>query len=260
MISVRFVTCSALAVAVFGIAGCFGDEPDKILPVQAPERVDSAANFTGERHEVAEVIERFERAVVTDDVQTICGDILAVQENHGYDDDNGGRAFCLEDPASQPESILAESGGADAFDLQVAKIVREGTNPARKRYKAQVLVAGRQQEYVVEKFEGEWAITERDFIGDALTGERRDKECELSSLSVRSSLVPKTNDPSKAVLQGPFGDRVRKALDHRGTFELDHISYRPDYVVSFALRKKDGTFITEFPVRCGGHESSTCTR
>ncbi len=55
-------------------------------------------HFTGAERQVAQVVEDFESAVLADDVETICRDLLAVEENNGYDEDNGGFALLHQGP------------------------------------------------------------------------------------------------------------------------------------------------------------------
>ena len=231
------------------------DESEPAEPSE-PARVDSTEDFTGAERQVAQVVEDFEAAVLADDVETICRDLLAVKQNRGYDDDNGGHEFCVTDEANQPDEILAAAGERAAYDLVVESIERDGNKAALKRFKALVDANGGTQEFVVERYDGSWAITVRDLSpDDELTAERKDRPCERATISVRTSLVPHTNDPQKAVLQGPFGTRIERELDKGGSFELDHVAYRPDYVLSYTLRDRKGDFIGAFPVRVWGPRS-----
>ena len=201
-----------------------GDEPPES---SAPVRVDSAADFSGAERQVAQVVEDFEAAVLADDVETICRDLLAVEENHGYDEDNGGHDFCVVDPANQPDQILADGGGSEVYDLMVERVKQERAFHGIDRFSARVRSEAGIEEFTVQKREDEWVITQRDFSSDgASTRLAGEFDCdekghaasarggESAEVLARVGLQPKpkSDDPRDAILAGPFGDRAQKAL------------------------------------------------
>lgn len=217
------------------------------------DRVDSAANFTDEERHVAEVVEDFEAAVLADDVKTICSDLLAVEENRGYDEDNGGVRYCIKDPSNQPAAILEASGGAGAYDLVVNRVKRDEAVHGRDRYRATTGNGADAEEFYIQRLEGAWQITARDksVDGDStrLAGEYDCDGGGHAELGVSyTGPLPKTNDPRKAILQGPFGDRARTALEKGGSLTLDSVFYRPDYHFMYVLADKRGKVIARFPV------------
>ena len=235
-----------------------------------PARVDSTGSFTGADRQVARVVEDFESAVLADDVETICRDLLAVEENKGYDEDNGGHDFCVVDPANQPDLLLAEAGGADAYDLVVDRVWREGAIHGIDRFSARVSSGGGIEEFTIQRREGTWLITQRDFSVDgASTRLAGEFECggkghaasthgkEASGVFARAGLQPKpqSDDPRDAILAGPFGDRAKKAIEKGGSLELSSAFYRPDYHLMYALRDEDGELIVGFPVTVWGAQN-----
>jgi len=242
-----------LACAV--LAGCMGE--DEVSTAGKGSRIDSAEGFSGEKREVAEVVERFEAAVLADDVETICRDLLAVEENRGYDEDNGGRDFCVVDPANQPDSMLSQAGGSDAYDLIVEKVRRDSAVHGRDRFRATVRGGDHVEELSIQLLDGEWQITSRDLTVDGdstrLAGEYDCDKGGHAEIGVNyGGPRPRTADPRKAILLGPFGDKARNVLERGGSLELDSTFYRPDYHLMYALADKNGRIIVRFPVTVWG--------
>jgi hypothetical protein len=104
----RFLAlCTALA---FGLAGCLGAD-DSSPPGDASE---SATPFTGERGQIAGVVEAYETAIAEDDAVSLCREVIRVDpqsRRHGY-----GSNGCAEDPDNDAVSAEAES------DLSVVRV------------------------------------------------------------------------------------------------------------------------------------------
>ncbi len=261
----RTVTTLVVLAACAALGGCMGGDDEDARP--APARVDSTERFSGEERQVAQVIEQFEAAVLADDVETICRDLLAVEENHGYDEDNGGHDFCVVDPANQPDLLLAEGGGAEAYDLVVERVRREGAIHGIDRFSARVGSEVGSEEFTVQKRDGEWLITQRDFsIDGASTRLAGEFDCDgrghaaAASAGTGAEVLarvgfqkrPKSDDPRDAILAGPFGAKAEKAIEDGGSLELSSAFYRPDYHLMYALRDEDGKLIVGFPVTVWG--------
>ena len=249
-------TAVALCVSAYLLAGCLGADGAGEAPGSPiPSREDSSLNFKGEEREVAEVVERFEAAVLEDDVETICDDLLAVQEIRG--DRKGESAFCVLDPENQPSGMLAAIGDPDAYDLVVKKVRRDGAIHGRDRFRALVRDGSSAIEFTIQRFEDAWLITSRDFSVDGestrLAGEFDCDKGGSSELGVSfAGPSPRTNDPRKAILQGPFGERARSAIEDGGSLTLDSVFYRPDYHFMYTLADKRGRVIVRYPVSVFG--------
>jgi hypothetical protein len=76
----------------------------------ADPRVSPTPTFGGERGEVANTLEAFERAVLAENRERICERLLRVRQSRDPDNDNGGRRFCIADPANDPERELRRAG------------------------------------------------------------------------------------------------------------------------------------------------------
>jgi hypothetical protein len=247
----------ALALMIGGCvttAGCLGsDEPERATE---PSRVDSAARFEGERAEVAELLERWERAVLAEDVGVICRQLFAIEENHGFDDDNGGVRYCELDDANSPTEILGAAGGAEDYDVVAHAIVLEDGDGPRLAAQARIS-AGASIEIVTLRTSdaGDWRIVARSFP-DAW-GKSGGESCKLATQKIASTVAPlrPADGPREAALQGVFADQARSVLRRGGAFELARITYRPDYAHVYALRNGEGQLLKAYPVGVWGPRS-----
>jgi hypothetical protein len=250
---VRLSTTFAVLAACVALTGCMGRDESEPSEPPEPSRVDSATDFTGEERQVAQVVEDFEAAVLADDVETICRDLLAVEENHGYDEDNGGFRYCVKDPANQPSAIAEASGGAGVYDLVVDRVKRDEAVHGRDRYRATTGSGADAEEFYVQSLDGVWRITARDMSVDGdstrLAGEYDCDDGGHTELGVSyAGPLPRTNDPREAILEGPFGDKARNALEDGGSLTLDSVFYRPDYHFMYVLADEKGKILVRFPV------------
>jgi hypothetical protein len=236
-----------------GAPGCLGSDDDGEQP---PARVDSTARFSGERAEVAAVLERWEEAVLADDVGFICRRLFAVEENHGFDDDNGGVRYCERDAANSPGRILAAAGGTEEYDVVAHAIELEDRDGPRLDAQARIS-AGASLELVTLRTsdEGEWRIISRSFP-DAW-GKPAKGDCALETELIASLAAParESDDPREAALEGVFADEVPKIVARGGSFELGRISYRPDYSHVYALQSPGGRLLSAYPVGVWGPRS-----
>jgi hypothetical protein len=243
----------AASVAALGVTGCLGsDDPD--ADRAAPVRVDSASRFGGTERAVARTVESYEAAVLAGDVERLCRVVLAVRENHGNDNDNGGRAYCERARPTSPRRVLARAGGEGAFDIVVRHVdVERGRRHVRAR--AVSSVAGGPEVFELERARGRWRITAHSF--GRLPSDRAGLPlCEHiagADLSLGAALDAET--PREALVQGPFGDRIRRTLRNRGALTLAAVSYRPDYLETWALRGAHGRVLRQYPVTVWGPRS-----
>ncbi len=246
---------AAAAVCVALLPGCLGSDDDG--PAKSvPERVDSTARYEGERAAVASILERWEETVLADDAGLACRDVFAVEENRGYDTDNGGVRFCERDDANSPAAIIAAAGGEDAYDLVVEAIVLDRRAGGDLSAKARI-TAGRTREVVSlrNSDQGGWRITSRTF--PEAWGRSRQDDCRLA-VELQASLVgpPRGADnPREAALDGVFAEQARRVLRHGGSFEIAQISYRPDYTHLYALQSPEGQLLSAYPVGVWGPRS-----
>lgn len=245
VVAIGALVCAASVVA------CGGGEPD---PEGLP-RVDSTDRFAGERRQVAATIEAFERAVLTGDIETICARLLRVRESRDPDNDNGGRRFCMADPANDPVREVKRAGGEERYDLVVRSVElerRRGAGGRAVRHAiACVTVGGRPQTVELDQRGGRWEVIARSFDRSrpALAPREFALGCRSHALiSVFTSAPRKSWTPREAVIKGPFANWIRRATSRGASLSLAGVTYRPDYRHAYLLRGPGGRPLRVFPV------------
>jgi hypothetical protein len=118
----RFVAlCTALA---FGLAGCLGGGDSSQRGDAGESATESVARFTGERGQIARVVEAYETALVEGDAVSLCREVIRVDpqsRRHGY-----GSNGCAEDPDN--DAVRAE-GESDLSVIRVAFLPRRPNAP-----------------------------------------------------------------------------------------------------------------------------------
>jgi hypothetical protein len=118
----RFLAlCIALAL---GLAGCLGGGDSSQSGDANESPTESVARFTGERGQIAAVIDDYETAVVEDDAASLCREVIRVDSQsrrHGY-----GSNRCAEDPDND---ALGAEGKSELSVIRVAFLPRRPNAP-----------------------------------------------------------------------------------------------------------------------------------
>ncbi len=244
---------SLVLVAPLVAQGCLGSDD---AGDDASGRLDSTQRFAGERARVAEVLERWEQAVLARDVGVICRQLFAVEENHGFDDDNGGVRYCERDEANSPAATFAAAGGAEEYDVVARAIEMEDRDGPRLGARARIS-AGASREIVTLRTSaaGDWRIVSRSF--PKAWGRPAKGGCALETEKIASLVAPKreSDNPRDAALQGVFAGEVPRVIERGGSFELGRIRFRPDYSHVYALQSPGGRLLRAYPVGVWGPRS-----
>lgn len=247
----RIALVAAAAVSV-ALPACLGSGDDD--PIEVPNRVDSTMSFQGERAAVASHLERWEQAVLADDISLICDQLVGVLENHGNDNDNGGRRFCERDSANDPNGLIAAAGGEDVYDLIVRDIQLDNQQAGRLRAVARITTGQTREIVSLRSSERAWRIVARAFPDRS--GKPSGGDCQLDVIvGVNLSAPANAKTPRQAALRGPFAGEARRLLMRGGSFELAGITYAADYSHLYELRDAQGRLISQFPVGVWGPRS-----
>jgi hypothetical protein len=252
----RHVTGGVVVVALAALllVGCLGsDRPEPAADELT--RVDSTAAFQGAERAVARVLEEYEATVLADDAERLCGALLAVRENRGNDNDNGGRAYCEQAHAMSPTRVVRRWGGEDDFDLVVRNVAIE----RRQRLVRSVAVASigdRRETFELVKDHGSWEITAQGFGrqwlegGAPQCGDGGGASISISYFAGRDGRSVRGN-----LLASPFGDRIRRTVRAGGSLVVSAVSYLPDYLETWVLRDRQGRIVHQYPVTVWGPRS-----
>jgi hypothetical protein len=263
-----FVGLGIFVLLVFAMVAC--DDAERHASVEP--RVDSTSRFEGERRDVATTLEAFERAVLAEDRKRICERLLRVRQSRDPDNDNGGRRFCLADPANDPARELRRAASGKPYAVIVRRVeVRppRGSAGQVRRALVHARIGSGQSTFLLGNRAGRWELLARSFgkaergagpYGLALGCAGRG-EIHVSTMAGSTAKAPR-----EAVIEGPFGDRIRRALSRGASLSLTGVTYAPDYQHIYLLRDPSGHGRWALPVtvyRFGSFDASTvviCSR
>jgi hypothetical protein len=258
-----------LVLLAFAVVACNDAERERSVK----PRFNSTSQFEGERRDVAMTLEAFERAVLAEDREGICDRLLRVRQSRDPDNDNGGRRFCLADPANDPERELRRAGGDEPYDVIVRRVEvrpRRGSAGQIRRALVQARIGSGQNAFLLGKHAGRWEVLARSFgeveqsagTYDLALGCTGRGEIHVSTFALGAD----AEAPREAVIEGPFGDRIRHALSREASLSLTGVTYAPDYEHIYLLRDARGRPRWALPVtvyRFGSFDASTmaiCSR
>lgn len=230
------VTLAASAPLLFG--ACLGSSGSEMAERSTRERVDSTERFEGKKRQVAAALERFEAAVLDDDVQAICGESLRVRGDHANDDDNGGARFCTTDPVNTPSALIERAGGEGEYDLVVREIDLVRWKDRIAKAVAELRIGESRETAVLRPGPDGWRIVARwtthSLAADPYSCNREVKVHEP---------LPSRPATLRAALGGPLAGTVRP-----NSLVLAGVTYRPDYTHIYAVIDEEATVQRMLPV------------
>lgn len=235
----RFLVATALAASAPVLFGaCLGSSDSGTAGRSTRERVDSTQRFEGRQRQVAAALERFEAAVLDDDVQAVCGDSLRVREDHANDNDNGGARFCTTDPVNTPSALIERAGGEGEYDVVVREIDLVRWKDRIAKAVAELRIGESRETAVLRPGPDGWRIVARwtthSLAAAPYSCNRRVKVHEP---------LPSRPATLRAALGGPFAGTVRP-----NSLVLAAVTYRPDYTHIYAVIDEDSTVQRLLPV------------
>jgi hypothetical protein len=107
-----------------------------------------------------------------------------------------------------------------------------------RRAIAHARIGSRQNTLLLGKRDGRWEVLARSFddARQAKGSYGLAMGCRTRSEIHVSTLAPDAETPRESVLEGPFGDRIRRAFTRGASLRLAGLTYAPDYQHIYLLR------------------------